>query len=186
MPGSINDFRASFVTELARPNRFDVLIPVTDALKNKLNDLGIQSDRLSLRCESTQLPSRSFSTIEQKFGSNPVEKYPYETLYNDVEMTFIVSGNMNERKFFDSWMDIISPTNNYNFEYKQNYSVPIDVIQYDLTNEPSYTITLFDAYPISVNQLDLDWSSDNYHKLTVVFAYTYWKEIVPTVTVVQL
>jgi hypothetical protein len=34
---------------------------------------------------------------------------------------------------------------------------------------------LVDAFPISVNQLDLDWSSDGYHKLTVVFAYTYWQ-----------
>ena len=34
---------------------------------------------------------------------------------------------------------------------------------------------MVDAYPIAVNQLDLDWSNDGYHKLTVVFAYTYWK-----------
>jgi hypothetical protein len=30
------------------------------------------------------------------------------------------------------------------------------------------------AFPINVNQLDLDWSSDGHHKLTVTFAYTYW------------
>ena len=34
---------------------------------------------------------------------------------------------------------------------------------------------MVDAFPIAVNQLDLDWSSDSYHKLTVVFAYTYWQ-----------
>jgi hypothetical protein len=26
-----------------------------------------------------------------------------------------------------------------------------------------------------MNQLDLDWNGDGYHKLTVTFAYTYWK-----------
>jgi hypothetical protein len=25
-----------------------------------------------------------------------------------------------------------------------------------------------------MNQMDLDWSSDGYHKLNVTFAYTYW------------
>jgi hypothetical protein len=36
---------------------------------------------------------------------------------------------------------------------------------------------LIDAFPISVNQLDLDWSNDNFHKLSVTFAYRYWKNI---------
>ena len=26
-----------------------------------------------------------------------------------------------------------------------------------------------------MNQLDLDWSSDGYHKLVVTWAYTYWQ-----------
>ena len=39
----------------------------------------------------------------------------------------------------------------------------------------TYSINLIDAYPISVNQLDLEWSNTDYHKLVVVFAYTYWQ-----------
>jgi hypothetical protein len=39
----------------------------------------------------------------------------------------------------------------------------------------SYSINLYDAYPVSVNQLDLNWSADGNHKLVVTFAYTYWK-----------
>ena len=31
------------------------------------------------------------------------------------------------------------------------------------------------AYPISMNQMDLDWSSDQAHKLVVTFAYTRWQ-----------
>jgi hypothetical protein len=36
-------------------------------------------------------------------------------------------------------------------------------------------VNLFEAYPVSMNQLDLDWNGEGYHKLTVTFAYTYWK-----------
>ena len=32
-----------------------------------------------------------------------------------------------------------------------------------------------DAFPIIVNQMDLDWSADGIHKLTIVFAYRYWQ-----------
>jgi hypothetical protein len=34
---------------------------------------------------------------------------------------------------------------------------------------------LYDAYPVAVNPLSLDWSLDGYHKLVVTFAYTYWQ-----------
>jgi hypothetical protein len=34
---------------------------------------------------------------------------------------------------------------------------------------------MLDTFPIAVNQLDLDWSSDGHHKLTVTFAYTSWR-----------
>jgi hypothetical protein len=30
-------------------------------------------------------------------------------------------------------------------------------------------------FQMSVNQMDLDWSSDGYHKLVVTFAYTRWE-----------
>ena len=35
-----------------------------------------------------------------------------------------------------------------------------------------------EAYPISMNQLDLDWSSEAFHNLTVTFAFTYWEKII--------
>jgi len=44
-----------------------------------------------------------------------------------------------------------------------------------VANELTYSVSLFDAYPISMNQLDLDWSTDGHHKLTVTFAYTQWR-----------
>jgi len=168
MASSISTFMSSFTTELARPNRFDVKLPLIQTLTMPA---GLKQ---YLRCENANLPSRTFATTEQKFGSNPIEKYPYQVTYNDVDMTFIVSGDMSEKKYFDAWHEMIMPSSTFTPSYKNTYSGNIEITQYDLLNNPSYTVTLIDAYPIVVNQLDLDWSSDGYHKLTVVFAYTYW------------
>jgi hypothetical protein len=133
---------------------------------------------LTFRCESTQFPSRTFATTEQKFGSNPVEKHAYHTTYNDIEMNFIVSEDMSEKKFFDAWLNLINPTNSFDFNYRNDYITDFYVFQYDGTQTvKTYSIALLDAFPISVNQLDLDWSNDNYHKLSVTFAYRYWKNI---------
>ena len=82
---------------------------------------------------------------------------------------------MYQKVFFDAWINYINPTFSNNFRYKSDYSTTISINQYDQSNNLTYTVALFEAYPISVNQLDLDWSNDTYHKLSVTFAYTYWK-----------
>ena len=169
MPANISEFMSSFTRDLARPNRFEVKIPPVGP-----NNLLLQNS--ILRCETAELPGRTFSTIEQKFGSNPLEKYPYHTTYNDISLNFIVSGDMAEKYFFDSWMELVIPTTNFNPKYKEDYICDITIIQYDLQNIATYSVNLIGCYPISVNQLDLDWSSDSHHKLTVVFAYTYWQK----------
>jgi hypothetical protein len=173
MPSSINSFTSSFKKELARPSRFDVQIPIPAVLAPfYLNT----AKELNLRCESTEMPGRTFATTERKIGSAPLQKFPYQTTYNDVTMTFIVAGDMKERLFFDQWMEYINPSSTYNFKYKNNYVTDIAINQYDLQNKLTYKSVLIGAYPIVVNQLDLDWTSDGYHKLTVVFAYTNWQE----------
>ena len=170
MAGSIADFKASFNTDLARPSRFDVNVPIPIGL---LPYRGI-GRTLSLRCESTELPGRSISTTSMKiYGVE--EKYPYQTVYNDQSLTFIVGDDMAERKFFDAWLNWINPTINYNLKYKADYAVPLTINQYDVKNQLSYSVTLLDAFPIAMNQLDLDWSSDGHHKLTMTFAYTSWR-----------
>lgn len=170
MAGSIADFKASFNQDLARPSRFDVNVPIPIGL---LPYRGI-GRTLSMRCESTELPGRSISTTTMKvYGAE--EKYPYQTAYGDISLTFIVGDDMGEKKFFDGWLDWINPTINYNLKYKADYAVPLTINQYTVQNQLSYSVTMLDAFPVAVNQLDLDWSSDGHHKLTVTFAYTSWR-----------
>jgi hypothetical protein len=172
MATSLSNFLATFNTDLARPNRFDVTIPVPLALAPLLTT----GRNLTMRCEVAQLPGRAFETTTKKMGSAPIEKFPFHTMYNEVALSFIVSGDMSEKIFFDSWMELINPTTDFNFQYKSNYAVDISINQYDLQNNITYSADLIEAFPIDVNQLDLDWSNvDSFHKLTVVFAYKQWQ-----------
>ena len=165
------DFISSFTTDVARPNKFDATIVVPGLLR----DYNPILRNLTLRCEATELPGRTFGTVEQKFGSNPTTKFPMHSSYNDLTMTFIVSGDMSEKTFFDVWMEYINTTTSFDFDYKQNFAGTINIKQYDLQDVIVYSVNLFNAYPIAVNQMDLDWSNDGFHKLTVVFAYDYWQ-----------
>jgi hypothetical protein len=172
MAGNISEFISTFKNDPARSSRFEVTIP--NILGKGIDGgayLGLDSRYI---CEIAQLPGRNFSTMEQKtYG--PVEKFPYWTNYNDIDMTFIVDDTMDTKVKFDTWMNYINPNTNFDFNYKNTYVANIVIDQYDIIGDVSQSITLIDAFPINMNQLDLDWSSDSFHKLTVTFAYTYWE-----------
>ena len=172
MAGSIAEFRANFKKDLAKPHRFDVSIivpPVLTVFAGQPN----ASRTLKYSCENAQLPARTFATAEQKtYG--PIEKYPYLTTYNDLDLTFIVDSDMSQKYIFDAWLEYINPAFTNNFKYKADYSTYLTVNQYNSQNQIIYTADFYECYPISTNQMDLDWSADGYHKLTVTFAYTRW------------
>ena len=171
MAGNINDFKSSFQVDLARNSRFDVSIPVPLTLIPYVTS----ARQLNYRCENANLPGRTFATADQRtYG--PVEKYPYLTTYNDLDLTFIVSDDMREKILFDEWIELINPKTTNNFSYKEEYSTDILINQYDLSNNLTYSAKIIKAYPMSMNQMDLDWSSDGYHKLMVTFAYTRWEQ----------
>jgi hypothetical protein len=170
----VNDFLSQFNSDISRPNRFQVLITPPKGIETISN---VNSRDLIFSCETAELPSITYATTEQKFGSNPVEKYPYQVSFNDITLTFIVKDTMNEKLFFDAWMEKIAPSNNYNINYKSDYAGSIIINKFSVQDKLTYSVNLVEAYPISVNQLDLDWSEDGYHKLSVVFAYTYWQKI---------
>ena len=179
---SLSDFKSSFSGDVARQNRFAVLIPIPQNVTK--NDDGT-SRTLSLRCETAQLPGRTFATTEQKtYG--PVEKHPYLTTYTDIDLTLIVEDKMQQKRLFDMWLDMVNPISTNDFKYRRDYETAITINQYDVYDNLTYAVTLYEAYPISMNQLDLDWSSEGYHKLVVTFAYTYWKrQPIASVTVNQ-
>jgi hypothetical protein len=152
--------------DLARPNRFTAQITYPPL---------VNRSGTKVICEAAELPGITYATTEQKFGSNPIEKFPYHVQFNDINLTFIVAEEMAIKNAMNDWMNVISPNTGYNFKYKKDYAGTVTITQYSGTDVPVHQVKLIDAYPISVNQLDLDWSSEGYHKLTVVFAYTYWE-----------
>jgi len=177
----INEFRASFVDDLAKPSRFKVIFNPRDGKDGTVGTLTLaqrilDTKTLSLRCESASLPGRNLATADLRIYG-PTEKFPYQSTYDDITLTFICTDSMKEKLFFNQWMEIINPENNWNFNYKSNYAMDITIQQFDNSNNVVHSIELIDAFPVSVNEMQLDWASvDTYHKLPVTFAYTYWKQ----------
>lgn len=163
---------------------------VTDALNKKTkgeeekikNSLPQISRFLSLQCETTNFPSKSLQVATAKtYG--PVFKVPTAVEYGNFTMTFLCTNDFYERKVFEKWIETIMPqtTNDFRFPKgdspENSYYSEISVFQYDDFVRQVYGIKLKDAFPISIQDQVLNWADDNFHRLTVNFAYQKYTSI---------
>lgn len=136
-------------------------------------DIGVQRD-LSFLCEAIEYPGRGFMSTDIRYYG-PNFKVPYQTVYEDLNLTFICRDEFFEREFFDNWMNIINPVNSFNFSYRDDYIATIKLHQFsDYANEAKYSFTFDKAYPILVNPQPATWADDNFQRLTVSFTYVRW------------
>lgn len=133
--------------------------------------------QLSFLCEQAEMPGKSLVVNDARYYG-PNFKYPTQTEYTDISMTFLVRDEMYEKQFFDNWMMTINPTHTYDFRYKKDYCADINVIQYSMIREaenkshPTYMVTLRKAFPIAIAPMSLAWGEEGFHRLQVTFAYT--------------
>lgn len=135
---------------------------------------------LGLQCESAELPGISLMTQDIKVYG-PTYKLPYQKQYNDLNLTFICTNDFYERKLFDRWIEAIMPgdTNNMRFPKgdQTKYLTDITVVQFDEFVKQIYAVKIIDAFPTSIAPMQVSWSDDGFHKLTVSFAYQRYETI---------
>ena len=167
----------------SKANRFVVRI---NSLPNKIVRRGVYNTvlrDLSYLCEAAELPGRGFMNVDVRYYG-PSFKMPYQTTYEDLNLTFLVRDLFLERQMFDDWMELINPSNNYNFNYRKDYICSIDLFQMSeveiagsgaqKTSAAQYKFTFEEAWPILVNPMPVNWAEDNFNRLTVAFTYKRW------------
>lgn len=191
---SINEFRSKVLNGgLARSNRFEVIIPLPEGLSFEL----FNSSRLvSLFVEQASFPMLNIGTKPFRTYGVP-EQRPVSTEYGGegVSMTFHVDRDMKVKKFFETWMQSIVSPDTYNVSYesfragggsRRTYSTDILVRQYDEAENIKHEIKIIDAFPRNMNLMDLNHSSSNQtHRLNILFAYRKWINTEDELTDVQ-
>jgi hypothetical protein len=161
---------------LARVNRFEILLnaPITLSGKNQL-----YSGAVSLYCEMASLPLVNISTKSFKiFG--PTYQRPFGAEYGGegISFTFHVDRDMQVKKFFDNWTAMVVDPDSGLVGYQEDYATTIKIRQLDEQDNITYELELLEAFPRSVNLLELNNSAQNQtHRLNVLFAYRYWKDV---------
>ena len=164
----INEFIAQIKEGgLARTNRYivEVTPPVSGVDETKR--------KLILFCDTVQIPGQNYSTVQNRvFGE--FREVPYERIYDNISMTFLVDSGMNVKKIFDKWMDRIAHPTARTFNYYKDYTVDMKIEVHDLMDKTRYKVNLFECYPKSIGSIQMDYNSKDIMKLQVNMQYKYW------------
>lgn len=167
-----------------KANRFFVNLSVPNALTD------LYDSSINFTIETASITGRNLTTFDdKKYG--PIRKIARETLYQDLNLSFILTNSMKEKTLFDAWFEHINPSNTFNVRYYDSYVADLEVAAFDNTSGSSaqgngmpsfesaiYRIKYEEAYPVSMDSIALNWGdNNNIAKMNIQFAYKKWSRI---------
>ena len=168
---SMKDFIAQVRTRgLARSNRYEVIIPIPPST------VAPATARLvALFCDSVNLPSYNIATTPASVYGETIEM-PYNRTFEPVTMSFYCDNGLMMKGIFEAWlMEVIDPYKR-TINYYNTYTRDIDIVVQTVDGKSVYTCKLFEAYPKSMQAVQLDASNKDIMKINVTFQFKYWDD----------
>lgn len=181
---TIDELKSIASTKLgfARSNSFLVTLP---------SRWGADGREMNVLCTNTSLPGKQILTTERRIGME-LQKMPYGYAIDDVSMTFYLMNDYGVKKYFDNWRRAII-TDNFDLRYKEEYVN--DVVIHQLRKPmigfsksigpfragigvgggTVYSCKLIDAFPTTLQAVELSNELDGLVQFTVQLSYTNWE-----------
>lgn len=169
----------------AKECRFAVrIMPVSSNQLITKYGYGQRLQDLILLCEAAEFPGRGMDVVDARYYG-PNIQMPYASKYEQqMNLTFICRVESYERQLFDDWMEIINPSDSFDFNYLGDYVSEIQVFQlsdwatgYENGKGKAqcvYQWSLLRAWPLQVYAQQVTWADQNILRLSVSFSYRYW------------
>lgn len=143
-------------------------------------------DRILLMCDEATLPGVQSATgnVSRYAGANPIY-YPTNTMYNDIQLSFMCDAEMQALNFLNDWYARIysvegtGKNKNYRLNYPNEYQCRMIIKKHERNRsseigETAATYTLNDAWPYSIDSVPLSYGSSQLVKVTANFYYANW------------
>ena len=162
MPFNITDFKGNFPFDGARPNLFEVNIPVFD-------------QKLTFTAKTAQLPGSTVGTIEVPYFGRTIKMAGNRT-FPEWTITVINDEDFIIRNQLEEWMARINGhESNLAEAFYSQYSFDAEVYQYGKQGNILKTYTFIDMFPIDISPIDVSWdANDAIEEYAVTFQYQYW------------
>lgn len=155
---------------IARSNKFNVIFtPPTQSLLN-LNPSAIigalaggasakslisDPRDISLLCQGASIPGQQISTFDY-MAEKQIVPIPYAVIQEDVSLKFLVTEDMYIRRMMDDWLSSIINLETYQAGYKKDFACDVVIQQLSMENKPIYGVKLINAFPTTINSIELD------------------------------
>ena len=171
----------------ARPSRYEVFFfpPVSRSQTNIFAQIMGQSvadqtaRKTELRCEAFEFPGRNLDSAPDTNIYGPEREIVQGYSYGDVTAVFQCSSDMKEKRFFETWQRLAYNPQTWSMQYYNDYTGSIKIFQLDETDRQRYGVELVECFPKTIAAQAVDYSTVNaIQKVSVTFAYRYWKDLV--------
>ena len=189
--GVLNDILSTFHSEdgYAVPNRFECLIlPPVNATSGQGESnvsysdpwlTGNDAKAVSLRCESTSIPGRDLSTVDDVNVYGPSRQIVNRVMYGgEVSMTFQASSGLEERVFFEEWQKKAFNEQTWDVGYHNEYTSEVQIYLLDRKDQRRYGVRLHEAYPKTIRAVGLNQApSSEIIRIPVTFSFRWWETL---------
>lgn len=179
---NLAEFKSQVLTKtnLARTNRFEMLILPPPRMVTKYPTLTTMARLVSIYVEKATFPPLLVNTEAFKiFG--PEYLRPKHLVYDGkagLNVTIHLDREMNVKRFFDAWSSLVVDWSTYAVNYQEDYISTIRLRQLDEQNNITYEVLFADAFPMQISQIEVDNDSTNQTmRLQVNFGYRYWRQV---------
>jgi hypothetical protein len=188
---SIKSFLAKLGTGLAKPCRYRVEFNLPHGLDVNPDTPNMNSDSAAARirsvekefnqnglvnvlCHTCNFPQRSLLTYEHKQLSAPY-RVPYSQAYDPVTFSFYADSDYIVREYFDVWQNAVVNIGDNTINYYNEFTSDVKIYAINAAGKDTYSVTLYEAYPINIGIVDLSYSNMNATQtVTVTLSYKYW------------
>jgi len=174
---SVSNFMAR-IDKLGGPvkkNRFSVEVHPPITMRSS-----VTADTINFLAKAVSFPAKTLAGTEFRYAGKYNIKVPYETTYEAVSITLLNTGDYSPRKFWNNWFNHIQNNTTKNMQYYEKY-VGTVVISHYLDDEESldptkaaYQVTLHNAWPITMNAIEMTWENAELMDFQVDLNYGWW------------
>jgi hypothetical protein len=180
MAFNIDQFRTNLAFDGARPNLFEVQLPVIPG--------AVASQQVSFLIKAAQLPGSTVGTVPLYYFGREL-KFAGNRTFTDWTVQVINDEDFLVREYMETWMNFIN-SNQGNvrdpaYLSQLNYTVDATVNQFSKSANPGAnqvrqggiikSYNFVGMFPVDIAPIDLDWgSNDTIEEYSITFAYQYW------------
>lgn len=149
-------------------SQYEALIFFPPALQ-AAND-GFTPQNMSILCQSVSIAGVQLATTELPVYGPPV-KMPYGLVFQDLNISFLCTNSMAQRRIFDEWRRIIvDPTTNF-VNYYDTYIGQIFLYKLDQSGNKVHGLTYEEVFPLAIYEQELSANNNDWLRLNVSLSY---------------